>query len=262
MALRVKRAKNILGKKPKRSFQAIARSKLAVKDVERTKVIKQIRVLFEKERKKTAPARRSLAEVRDKKKKAKIDRGIQLKDARRSKRKKSHILDRKETRSTRKYKKPSLKTIVTKKISLDKIKIRERALYLKNLIKTEKARLAAIAKAQKKKKAKVQLILNLSIARAKKASYRSFQYPSSVISSMGYDPSSLVMYIDWNEGGDGYYENIPPDVFDEASKGDEWCRTEGENLYGKWYVGKQPSRGAYMYWNIRGNPDYPYTRLS
>jgi len=260
MALRVKRAKNILGTTPKRSFQAIARSKLAVKDAKRTKAIKQIRVLFEKEKKRTAPARRTLADVREKKKRVKIDRSIQLKDARRSKRKKSHVLERKETRSTRKYKKPSLKTIATEKISLDKVKIRERALYLKNLLKMEKARQASIAKSQKKKKAKIQLILNLSIARAKKASYRSFQYPSSVVSSMGYDPSSLVMYVDWNEGGDGYYEGVPEIVYEGASGGDEWCRTNGFNAYGSWYVGKDPSVGAFMYWNVRSK--YKYTRLS
>lgn len=61
---------------------------------------------------------------------------------------------------------------------------------------------------------------------------------STNLSRVGYSATSRRLYVEFQRGGGGYHENVPPDVFD--------------SLMGP------SSKGSFYYHNIRGV--YPYVK--
>jgi len=53
--------------------------------------------------------------------------------------------------------------------------------------------------------------------------------------------------IQFRGGGVYIYPNQSKDMFDSLVRGEGICRTEGENQWGSWFVGKTPSIGAAVY---------------
>jgi len=54
---------------------------------------------------------------------------------------------------------------------------------------------------------------------------------------------------------------VPPQVFNQFQQGSIPAKTEGENNYGMWWRGKQPSLGASLYELIK-QQNYPYQRIA
>jgi len=84
---------------------------------------------------------------------------------------------------------------------------------------------------------------------------------SSNIYGFRYDPSTRRMLVRFNSGSIYKYENVPPGVFRIFQQGAVPAKTNGENKYGKWWVGKQPSAGAAFFEMIKKG-GYPYQRMS
>lgn len=65
---------------------------------------------------------------------------------------------------------------------------------------------------------------------------------SQMVARYAYDAATSRLYMDWNTGGGGYYEGIPPDVyaaFHDAS-----------------------SKGQFVLQRLKDNPRYPWVRLA
>lgn len=90
--------------------------------------------------------------------------------------------------------------------------------------------------------------------------------PSSNVHSFGYDPQTGRLLVKFNgkterDAGPIYgYEGVPEVIFDLFRRGAVPARTDGQNRWGKWWKGKNPSAGASLYTLIK-TQGYPYTRL-
>jgi hypothetical protein len=84
---------------------------------------------------------------------------------------------------------------------------------------------------------------------------------SSTIWGTQYDPSSGKMKVRF-QGGDEYeYEGIPANIYRAFSQGDASAKTKGQNQYGKWWPGKNPSMGAALNQYIKAG-NFPYRKLN
>lgn len=84
---------------------------------------------------------------------------------------------------------------------------------------------------------------------------------SSNIYGFKYDPKTGKLLVRFQGGSVYGYNGVPPGVFKVFQQGAVPAKTEGQNNYGRWWRGKQPSLGAAFYEMIR-NGGYPYQRLS
>jgi KTSC domain len=84
---------------------------------------------------------------------------------------------------------------------------------------------------------------------------------SSNIWGFNYDPKSGGLNVRFNGGSTYHYDNVPPYIFNVFQRGAVPAKTTGQNQYGKWWQGKNPSLGAAFYELIRSGP-YPYERVA
>lgn len=84
---------------------------------------------------------------------------------------------------------------------------------------------------------------------------------SSNIFGFHYDPQSGDLLVRFQGGSIYAYSGVPRHIFNIFAKGAIPAKTEGQNAYGKWWVGKIPSLGAAFYELIR-NGGYPYEQVA
>lgn len=90
---------------------------------------------------------------------------------------------------------------------------------------------------------------------------------SSNIHSFAYDPKKKQLYVKFQgdypqQNGPVYsYQGVPEQAFDIFQKGAIAAKTDGQNKWGKWWVGKQPSLGASFYEAIR-QAGFPHQRVA
>jgi len=68
--------------------------------------------------------------------------------------------------------------------------------------------------------------------------------PSAVINGVLYNKNKKYLVVDFHKNGTYAYLDVPEDIYAKVSQGDFNCKTDGENEFGSWFVGKNPSRGA------------------
>lgn len=83
---------------------------------------------------------------------------------------------------------------------------------------------------------------------------------SSNIWGYHFSPRTGDLLVRFNEGGIYHYSGVPPEIFQIFQSGAIPARTNGENKWGKWWVGKSPSLGSSFYELIRDN--FPYERVA
>ena len=84
---------------------------------------------------------------------------------------------------------------------------------------------------------------------------------SSNIWGFNYDPDSGRLRVRFQGGSTYEYENVPPYIYSIFHAGAVPARTSGQNEFGRWWIGKNPSLGAAFYAMIRSGP-YPYERVA
>jgi hypothetical protein len=84
---------------------------------------------------------------------------------------------------------------------------------------------------------------------------------SSNIWGMAYDQRNRKAYVKFQGDGVYEYEGIPPMIFELFRRGSVPAKTNGQNQFGKWWKGKNPSLGAAFFELIR-NGGYPYQKIS
>ncbi len=67
---------------------------------------------------------------------------------------------------------------------------------------------------------------------------------SSNVWGANYDPHSGRMKVRFQSGSEYEYDGIPKAIFDAFIHGNASARTKGQNQYGRWWPGKNPSLGA------------------
>lgn len=83
---------------------------------------------------------------------------------------------------------------------------------------------------------------------------------SSNVYGFQYDPSNATLKVRFNNGGVYEYNGVPPFVYKMFARGAIPAKTDGQNQWGAWWQGKQPSLGASFYELIRDN--FPYERVA
>lgn len=83
---------------------------------------------------------------------------------------------------------------------------------------------------------------------------------SSVIRYTDYSPKSQTAKVVFNNGHTYVYKNVSEDVYQNFTKADTPAKTEGENKYGMWWKGKNPSLGASFNQHIKKG-GYEYKRV-
>ncbi len=84
---------------------------------------------------------------------------------------------------------------------------------------------------------------------------------SSNVYGFQYDPQSQHLRVRFNKGGVYDYEGVPPYVYRIFQAGAVPAKTTGQNEFGQWWQGKNPSLGAAFYEMIK-NGGYPYQRAA
>lgn len=84
---------------------------------------------------------------------------------------------------------------------------------------------------------------------------------SSNIWGFNYDPSEKKLYVRFQGDGIYEYDGVPPQIFNLFRQGAIPAKTEGQNQYGRWWVGKQPSLGASLFELIK-QKGYPYQKVA
>jgi hypothetical protein len=62
-----------------------------------------------------------------------------------------------------------------------------------------------------------------------------------------YNDETRELVLQFNDKSIYTYFNVDFSLFRDIMDGNGVCRTEGENRWGEWYVGKTPSVGAAVY---------------
>lgn len=83
---------------------------------------------------------------------------------------------------------------------------------------------------------------------------------SSNVYGFQYDPRTKTLRVRFNRGGIYEYDNVPPFVYKMFARGAIPAKTNGQNEFGSWWVGKQPSLGASFWELIRDN--FPYQKVA
>jgi hypothetical protein len=84
---------------------------------------------------------------------------------------------------------------------------------------------------------------------------------SSNIWGFSYDQKNRKLFVRFQGDGVYEYEGVPPNIFTIFRSGAVPAKTQGQNNYGSWWVGKNPSLGASFYELIRQG-GYPFQKLS
>lgn len=84
---------------------------------------------------------------------------------------------------------------------------------------------------------------------------------SSNIWGFNYDPRSGRLKVRFQRGPIYEYEGVPPYIFNIFQKGAVPAKTDGENQWGRWWIGKSPSLGA-SFFSLIKNGGYDYTRIA
>ena len=84
---------------------------------------------------------------------------------------------------------------------------------------------------------------------------------SSNIWGTQYNPSNQKMRVRFQGGAEYEYDNIPTNIYRAFSQGQASAKTDGQNDYGKWWKGKNPSMGAAMNQYIKQG-GFPYRRVA
>ena len=84
---------------------------------------------------------------------------------------------------------------------------------------------------------------------------------SSTIWGHQYDPSTGKMKVRFQGGAEYEYDGIPANIYRAFSDGSAAAKTDGQNQYGRWWQGKNPSLGAAMNQYIKQG-GFPYRRLN
>ena len=82
------------------------------------------------------------------------------------------------------------------------------------------------------------------------------QLNSSNVYGFAYDPTSATLRVRFQGGGMYEYDKVPPRIFKAFQAGAIPARTNGQNQYGRWWVGKNPSLGASFFNLIRDRYQY------
>lgn len=89
---------------------------------------------------------------------------------------------------------------------------------------------------------------------------------SSVIRKMHYNKKKKLLEVIFNGGARYHYYDFPKSEFNKLRKAGTAAKTSGENEYGIWWVGKNPSLGATFHEvikpNLRQKGPYKYERKS
>lgn len=83
---------------------------------------------------------------------------------------------------------------------------------------------------------------------------------SSNVAGFKYDPRSEQLQVKFHNGSIYQYFGVPRWVYKEFSTGNATARTKGQNRWGRWFVGKNPSLGASV-WKYLRESGLPYQRL-
>jgi len=70
---------------------------------------------------------------------------------------------------------------------------------------------------------------------------------SSNVAKIMYNDETLELVLQFNDKSIYTYSGVSFDLFRDIMDGNGVCRTEGENRWGEWWVGKSPSVGAAVY---------------
>jgi len=84
---------------------------------------------------------------------------------------------------------------------------------------------------------------------------------SSNVDSYRYNDVSGELILTFNDGSRYRYYQIDKDDFESIVLGDAECITEGENEYGRWFIGKSPSVGAAV-WQYLIDKGVRYQKLT
>lgn len=84
---------------------------------------------------------------------------------------------------------------------------------------------------------------------------------SSNVYGFRYDPKSGKLKVRFNEGQIYEYDDVPLNVFLAFKNGAASAKTDGRNMYGEWFRGKNPSLGASV-WEYLRNGGYNYRRVA
>lgn len=84
---------------------------------------------------------------------------------------------------------------------------------------------------------------------------------SSNIYGFRYNPQNGRLMVRFQSGSVYGYDGVPQGVFNVFKQGAVPAATNGQNQYGRWWTGKQPSLGAAFY-NLIRQGGYNYRRLS
>jgi len=83
---------------------------------------------------------------------------------------------------------------------------------------------------------------------------------SSNIYGFAYNPRNSLLRVRFQGGAMYDYGGVPPAIFKIFREGAIPARTQGQNRYGRWWVGKRPSLGASFFNMIRDR--FPYQRVA
>jgi len=75
-----------------------------------------------------------------------------------------------------------------------------------------------------------------------------------------YDPSTKKMKVRFQGGAEYEYDGIPKNIYNAVAAGNASARTKGQNRYGIWYRGKNPSIGAALNQYVK-EMKFPYRRV-
>ena len=84
---------------------------------------------------------------------------------------------------------------------------------------------------------------------------------SSNIYGFQYDPTTKQLKVRFQGDGVYSYEGVPPQIFNMFARGAVPAKTQGQNQWGRWWRGKEPSLGASFFELIKKG-GYPYTKVS
>lgn len=83
---------------------------------------------------------------------------------------------------------------------------------------------------------------------------------SSNVYGFQFNPGNKKLRVRFNSGSVYEYDNVPDVVFNLFASGNAAARTEGQNRFGRWWRGKNPSLGASLNQYIKAG-GYNYRRL-
>lgn len=84
---------------------------------------------------------------------------------------------------------------------------------------------------------------------------------SSNIFGYDYDPVSQKLWVKFQGDGVYEYDGVPPQIYQIFANGAVPAKTTGQNQYGQWWTGKNPSLGAAFFEVIKSR-GYPYQKVA